>query len=191
MPRRVRVLGAQAGPRLEPPRVEGGGAAGRVAVERVGGEAHVHARPLPPLVLVDARDVAECRVDRRQVVVLEEVLDEDLPVGCGLVRLAVRRDQLARRLERRQVLVERHEDVAEPLAQRRRVVRQVEKRHPERRLHAHGVEAHALLVEVLDVVRAVLLAQPLGHRLAALVGVEGQRADEPPVESVPPAVVGA
>ena len=62
-------------------------------------EAHVHAAALPSLVLVDARDVAERGVHGRQVVVLEEVLDEELPVGCDVVGL-LRGDAQAAAVER-------------------------------------------------------------------------------------------
>lgn len=46
--------------------------------EWVGLEAHVHPSSLGTVVLVDAADVAERRVHRRQVVVLEVVLDQYL-----------------------------------------------------------------------------------------------------------------
>ena len=70
------------------------------------------------------------------------VLDEDLPVGRGLARLAVGGDERARRLS-----AGRYSSSATRMspatAQRRRIARQVDEGEAERRLHAHLTEAGA------------------------------------------------
>ena len=146
-------------------------------------EPDVLAGALPAVVVVHRRDLDQRGVHPRQVVVLHEVLADQLPVGLDVVLDAALQAVLAKAvagealgqiaelvLELGRLRVEADEDEEVPLGD------------------AHGVEAHLVLVERLDVRHVEGDARLDGH---LTLGGEQRRAEAFAVEVVRPRVVRA
>ena len=76
--------------------------------------------------LVNARYVAQRRVHRGQMIILEIILHEYLPISFAIVCLLRRGDERPGSLEHRPELQHGGKQVAQPIGQRRRLAVQVD-----------------------------------------------------------------